>query len=193
MPARCVLRVAPMRAAVAAGALAGMSHETANPASMDAIAFRKAVELLSRMNERRVEYKVVGAVAMIVQGVVRATADMDLFVNPTRENVERLKQAMRDVWNDPCIDDISYEDIAGDYPAVAYGPPDDSLPLDILARLGEMYDYAGIEAESKPFGELVVRVATPRMLYRMKRGTVRPQDRADADILMEVFKLEEEL
>lgn len=159
---------------------------------MDAVAFNKAVELLSRMNERHVEYKVVGAVAMIVQGVVRATADMDFFVNPTRENIDRLKQAMRDVWDDPCIDDISYDDLAGDYPAVAYGPPDDSLPLDILARLGEMYDYAGVEAESKPFGELRVSVATPRMLYRMKRDTVRPQDRLDADMLVEMFKLEDE-
>jgi len=36
-----------------------------------------------------------------------------------------------------------------------------------------------------------VPVATPRMLFRMKRDTVRPQDRADADRLRRQFKIEE--
>jgi hypothetical protein len=37
-----------------------------------------------------------------------------------------------------------------------------------------------------------VRVVTPRMLYRMKRDTVRPRDRSDAERLREHFGLEEE-
>jgi len=30
------------------------------------------------------------------------------------------------------------------------------------------------------------------MLYRMKRDTVRPQDRLDAEVIKEAFKLEED-
>ena len=37
-----------------------------------------------------------------------------------------------------------------------------------------------------------VRVATPRTLHRMKRDTVRPQDRLDADVLRARFGLEKE-
>ena len=37
-----------------------------------------------------------------------------------------------------------------------------------------------------------VRVATPRMLYRMKKDTVRPQDRLDAETLRRQFGLEDE-
>lgn len=38
-----------------------------------------------------------------------------------------------------------------------------------------------------------VRVATPRTLYRMKKDTVRPQDRLDAAALLQRFgPLEEE-
>jgi hypothetical protein len=37
-----------------------------------------------------------------------------------------------------------------------------------------------------------VRVATPRTLYRMKKDTVRPQDRLDAQALRERFDLPEE-
>ena len=37
-----------------------------------------------------------------------------------------------------------------------------------------------------------VRVATPRMMYRMTRNTVRPQDKIDASVLRERFELEDE-
>jgi hypothetical protein len=39
---------------------------------------------------------------------------------------------------------------------------------------------------------IVVPVATPRMLYRMKRDTGRLQDRADAERLKREFSLNEE-
>ena len=39
--------------------------------------------------------------------------------------------------------------------------------------------------------EMRLLVATPRMLIRMKRDTVRPQDRADADRLRRHFKIED--
>ena len=37
-----------------------------------------------------------------------------------------------------------------------------------------------------------VRVATPNQLYRMKKDTVRPQDRVDAEAIRERFGLEEQ-
>lgn len=159
---------------------------------MDGLKYGKAIEVLSQLNKHGVEYKVIGGFALIAQGIIRVTEDLDLMVKPTQQNVERLKQALRAVWNDPCIDEISYDDLAGDYPAVAYGPPDDSLPLDILTRLGEAYDWATVEAETKQVGDIAVAVATPRTLHRMKRNTVRLQDRADAELLMELYHLEDE-
>lgn len=40
--------------------------------------------------------------------------------------------------------------------------------------------------------ELAGRVATPTMLYRMKKDTVRPQDRLDAETIRREFGLDEE-
>ncbi len=39
---------------------------------------------------------------------------------------------------------------------------------------------------------VLAALASPRMLYRMKRDTVRPQDRADAARIREAFDLEDE-
>lgn len=64
---------------------------------------------------------------------VRATEDLDLFIRATAANVERLKRGFRLVHdNDPNIDDISADDLLGEYPAVRYCPPsgDSVHPLD---------------------------------------------------------------
>lgn len=138
------------------------------------------------------EYVVVGSIAMAAQGLIRATRDLDFFVSPKRENVERLKRALRSLYeNDPNIDLISAEDLGGDYPAVEYTPPHGLYSMDILARLGEAFRFEELESEDVALDGIPVRVATPRMLYLMKRDTVRPQDRLDAEALRQRFDLRE--
>jgi hypothetical protein len=61
--------------------------------------------------------------------------------------------------------------------------------LDILTRLGEAFSFDDLEAEDIELGGFSARVATPRTLWRMKRDTVRPQDRADADRIRAAFGL----
>jgi hypothetical protein len=88
------------------------------------------------------------------------------------------------------IDEITATDLAGDYPAIQYVAPD-GTPIDILSRLGEAFEFAGVEATVYSYGDVDVKVATPEMLYRMKRDTVRLQDKADAQALREKFGLKE--
>jgi hypothetical protein len=149
------------------------------------------LRVIASLNAAGVEYVVVGGVAMNLHGFVRATEDLDLFVRPDAENIERLRQALRAVWSDPSIDEITAEDLCGDYPAVRYGPPEGTLYLDILTRLGEATQYTDVEAEETEVEGVRVRVATPRALYRMKKDTVRPIDHADAAALRAAFELEE--
>jgi hypothetical protein len=40
-------------------------------------------------------------------------------------------------------------------------------------------------------GRLRVRVATPETLFRMKKDTVRPQNRADAERIRQAFDIED--
>jgi hypothetical protein len=76
--------------------------------------------LLSALESRRVVYGVFGAIAMSLHGLPRFTQDLDLFIAPEADNVARLKLALRDVIDDPAIDQITSEDLLGDYPAVQY-------------------------------------------------------------------------
>jgi hypothetical protein len=139
------------------------------------------------------EYVLIGATAMGFHGIVRATEDLDLFIRATAENVERLRQALRAVYdNDPHIEEISSVDLLGEYPAVRYYPPSGDLYFDVLTRLGEAASFDTVEAETKDLDGTRVRVATPGALYRLKRGTVRPIDHQDAAVLRERFNLTDE-
>lgn len=148
--------------------------------------------VLAALEREKVRYVVFGAVAINLLGLSRATEDLDLFIEPERENIERLKTALRSVFADPCIDEISAEDLMGDYPAVQYVPPVGDFHLDILTRLGEAFLFHDLEAIRVDLDGLLVSVASPRTLYRMKRGTIRAKDWGDAEALRRRFNLEDE-
>lgn len=105
--------------------------------------------------------------------------------------MERLRSALRAVFADPELENILAEDLLGDYPAVQYVPPEGDFHLDILTRLGDVFRWEDLEIQRAPFEGLAVNVVTPSTLYRMKKDTVRPKDRIDAEELRRRFKLEE--
>lgn len=152
---------------------------------------RRLRAVFAALDEHDVDYAVFGAVALGLHGLARATADLDLFVAPDAANIERLKDALRSVFADPSIDEISAEDLCGDYPAVRYFPPE-GFALDIVTRLGEAFRHSDLEIERKDYDGVAVRVVSPRTLWRMKRDTVRPMDRIDAAALARRFGFEED-
>jgi len=154
--------------------------------------FGELKRILEAFEKEDVRYVLVGSMAMAAQGLVRATRDVDFFVAPDPENVDRLRRALKALFEgDPSIDQISSADLGGDYPAVQYTPPHGRYSMDILSRLGEAFRYEDIEAEDVIVQGVRARVATPRMLFRMKRDTIRPQDRMDAETIRNRFRLEE--
>ncbi|HEX8253584.1 MAG TPA: nucleotidyl transferase AbiEii/AbiGii toxin family protein [Thermoanaerobaculia bacterium] len=152
----------------------------------------EVLKLVRAMNDEGVEYITFGAMALWSHGIVRATEDADFFIAPTVENVERLKRALRRVWSDPAIDEITADDLLGDYPAVRYGPPDTEWTFDFLTRLGEVYSYENLKSQMGEIEGVPIRVVTPRQLYEMKRDTVRHKDRNDAEALRQAFSLQED-
>lgn len=155
--------------------------------------FEAVRNVLAALEREEVRYVVFGAVAINLLGLPRATEDLDIFVAPERRNIERLKTALRSVYpGDASIDEITAEDLLGDYPAVQYVPPEGSFYLDILTRLGEAFRYEDIVSQRLDFAGIPVSVATPQTLYRMKKDTVRPKDWGDAEALRRRFELEEE-
>ena len=150
------------------------------------------IRVLRAFETSGLEYVLIGAAAMAFHGIIRATADLDLFIRATPENIERLRAALRVVYDDdPHIEDITSSDLLGEYPVVRYYPPSGELYFDVLTRLGETADFESVDAEIKEVRGIKVRVATPLALYRLKKGTVRTQDHADALAIRDRFNLKE--
>jgi Nucleotidyl transferase AbiEii toxin, Type IV TA system len=152
--------------------------------------FDRAEQVPRALEREDVRYAVFGGAALNFHGIARFTEDVDLFIAPERENIDRLKAALHSVFGDPDIDQITADDLLGDYPAIQYVPPDGSFHLDLLTRLGTAFSYADLEIVRLPFVDFEISVVSPRTLYRMKRDTVRLKDRADAELLRDRFRLE---
>jgi hypothetical protein len=148
--------------------------------------------LIAALESRAVTYAIFDAGAMTLHGLVRATEDLDLFVAPDAANIDRLRRALNDVFDDPAIEEITAADLLGDYPSMRYTPPQGTFYLDILTRLGDAFAFSDLETQRLPVDDLIATVVTPRMLYRMKKNTVRLKDRADAEMLRHQFGLEPE-
>ena len=155
--------------------------------------FDEAKNILAAFERERVQYVLIGSMAMAAQGVIRATRDIDFFVSPDPENVDRLRRALKSVFeDDPNVDEITAGDLGGEYPAIEYTPPHGRFSLDILSRLGEAWRFEDLESEILVVDDISIRVATPAQIYRMKKDTLRPQDRLDAEAIRERFDLGEE-
>ena len=66
-----------------------------------------------------------------------------------------------------------------------------SMDFDLVLALLRALARQHLEAELTTVDDTPLMLATPQTLYRMKRDTVRPIDRADAAALREKFGLDD--
>ena len=142
--------------------------------------------VLKALHEYDVEYILIGGMAVILHNVPRVTEDLDIFVRRDANNIKKLKQALRSVFNDESIEDMQQQDLE-DYPVVRYGTPEDYY-IDIMDRIGEMFEYNDLEFEILEHQGIPIRIATIATLIKLKQGTIRDIDKADVILLTEKLK-----
>ena len=94
-------------------------------------------ELLSALNDQRVDYLIVGGYAVIFHTEPRFTKDLDIWVKPDPENASRLMVAFQQ-FGLPLID-IEEADFAVGGTQYMIGVP--PVALDFLTSIGEL-DFA---------------------------------------------------
>lgn len=135
--------------------------------------------ILEDLNAAEVEYVLVGGIAMIRHGVVRATRDIDAVFAPSAENVARIRSLIEG-WKATRPDGsaVRMEDVGPDRTIHLVTPHGD---LDLLsekiagipfAQLRERADVKDVDGVPAPICSLVDLVA-------MKRAVGRERDIAD--------------
>ncbi len=148
--------------------------------------FNEYMRVLKAFEKQNVDYILVGGFAVILFGMQRLTRDIDIFIKMAPENIEKLRKALHALFEDPSIEEITLSDLE-QYPVIRYGTPN-GFCIDVLARLGEVATFDDLEYEAVEIQGTQIKVATPEALYRLKKDTVRPEDKIDAMFLEEIIK-----
>ncbi len=148
--------------------------------------FQNFITVIDALNKYNVDYILVGGVAVILQGLERLTRDIDIFIKSDPDNIDNLKSALHSVFDDPSIDEITADELKR-YAVIRYGTPD-GFYIDIMTRLGDAFSYQDLEYETIEYSGVRIKIATPEMLFKMKKDTVRLQDKIDALFLEAIIK-----
>jgi hypothetical protein len=148
--------------------------------------FETLLKVADALEREKVDYILIGGFAVILYGLPRLTQDLDLFINNKKDNVQRLKNALNQVFQDQSIEEITVEELDR-YPVIRYGSPD-GFTLDFVVKIGEMFTFVDLSYEVLDIEGHRIKVATPECLLRMKEGTMRPIDQNDAIFLREFIK-----
>lgn len=140
--------------------------------------FQRFIRILKAFAEKGVEYTLIGGVAVILHGFPRLTEDIDILLKADVQNIEKLKSALGEVFNDPSVKEIELSDLKN-YSVLRYGAPD-GFYIDLIARLGEVADYGNVASEKINVEGVRIKVATAEALYRLKKESLRPKDQNDA-------------
>ena len=144
---------------------------------------KSLIELCDTFNKYNVKYVIVGVFAVIMHGLARMTEDIDFFIEDSAENIEKIKVALKSLYNDPFIDELKSEDIK-QYAVIRYGTPD-NFNIDLIGKIGEeMISFKDIEKDAEFFeiDDLKIPVCSLVMLIRMKE-TIRDRDMRDLTFL----------
>lgn len=144
---------------------------------------KEFVRICDTFNKYEVKYVVIGGFAIIIHGLPRTTEDIDLFVENSVENIEKLKSALKSLYNDPSIDEITSGDLQ-EYAVIRYGTPDEFY-IDIMTRLGEEVSFKEVwdNLERFEIDNVEIPVCGLETLIKMKK-TVRDRDLRDLKFLM---------
>ena len=139
-------------------------------------------DVLSAFTREHVQFLIVGAYALALHGVPRATGDLDLFVRPTAENAARVWRALIDFGAPVAAAGVQAEDFAKPDMVYQIGLP--PRRIDILTAIsGVSFDDAWSTREEATIDDLAFAFIGRDAFVRNKLATGRAKDLADVDRL----------
>ena len=142
-------------------------------------------EICWRLNEAGARYLVVGARALQLRGSARATRDIDILIEPTEENAQRVLDALATTGYGFAREWAAAEvarkfvTIIGDSPRVDILTLAWSVRYRDAIRTAEHFEIEGVAVPTVSLDDLIA-----------SKQTGRPQDTADLVVLEEIRRLQ---
>lgn len=136
------------------------------------------VALCRSLNREAARYVVIGGMAIIQAGFVRATEDIDLLIDTLPENITRVRRALTDL-PDGAVRDMLDDDVDR-YVVVRVA---DEIVVDLMkAACGVHYHDAASMVDIVTLDGVPIPFANLDLLWRTKQ-TMREKDRLDRAFL----------
>jgi hypothetical protein len=139
------------------------------------------LDLCRRLNEQQARYLVVGGWPIIQLGFGRTTEDVDLLVEDSADNFDRIQKAMMGL-PEGAVREMEATDLA-QYTVVRVG---DVYTVDLMAKAcGVGYEEASSEIDLHNVEGERIPFANARLMWRLKQ-TIRVKDEIDRDYLRSI-------
>ena len=143
------------------------------------------VDIVAALNAEACDFLIVGAHALAAHGSPRATGDLDIFVEPSSENADRVFRALVRFGAPLAAHGVVAQDFARADTVYQLGLP--PRRIDFLTSIsGVAFDEAAEDALVGHLGGEQVRFIGLDAMLKNKRASGRTKDLADAEILEEL-------
>jgi len=136
-------------------------------------------QVLADLNAAGVRYVLIGGIALIRHGVVRATRDIDAVFEPSTENVDRIRSLI-DRWGAtrPDGSPVSDELLSADR-SIHLATPHGELDLVSERAAGLPFKELAANADERKVDGVTAPICSLEHLVAMKRAVGRERDLAD--------------
>lgn len=138
-------------------------------------------DFLRALNNQKVEYILVGGMAVILHGYVRTTGDMDVWVKKTKENYKRIVSAFYE-FRMPVFDMSEENFLRDDFDVWMFGVEPVKIEL-MTAVKGLEFNEAYVLSQIHDEDELPVRYLHINSLIAAKKAAGRYKDLDDINQL----------
>ena len=140
-------------------------------------------ELLRLFNKHRVRYCIVGAFAFAFYAVPRYTKDMDILIDPSKENSGRILKALNDFGFGTL--NLSVKDFSSESRIIQLGY--EPVRIDIITSIdGCTFNEVWENKKTGRYGKERAYFIGLNELIKNKKALKRKQDRVDLDMLITV-------
>lgn len=156
----------------------------------------KIEDILRSLEKEKVDYAVIGGVAVVLYGYVRFTKDIDLMIEFSEENLKRFMRVLSVLNFQPGVPIEPMEMVDANKRKewireknakvlTFYNPESQLLQIDVLLTK----NLADVRRTRKRIDDFEISVVDYDALLEMKKETARPTDLIDIEKLEELKKL----
>ena len=138
-------------------------------------------DMLYALEKHRVRYLIIGGLAVIYHAKPRYTKDMDLWIDPSKKNIDRANAALARFGSPALIDHGKLEQI------LQIGVAPDRIDI-ILTLSGARFSTAWRNRIRGRYGKVQANWIDLSGLIRLKRKIDHPRHQEDLRLLLEVRK-----